>query len=165
MEAKILSVTPRRRATIVFNGVLMFALGLIAGLLFTFALIGRVEAWPLIPTIQFEIPGSAQAWRQTHIGLLVNGITLFAIAAVGKSILLTERTQNLLVVCVLATGWFNIAGFVTGTLFGVRGLAYGDSLANIATYLFFLVAVITAVVQTGLMLVGARRAMRTIGLG
>ena len=165
MANRIISITPRRRAAIVFNGGLMFALGLVAGLLFTFALIGRVEAWPLLPALDITIPGSVQAWRQTHIGILFNAITLFAIAAVGKSILLTDRVQNLLVVCVLLTGWFNIAGFVTGTLFGARGLAMGGDLANSVTYIFFLVAVVTAIVQATLIVVGAFRGMRTIGLG
>ena len=143
----------------------MFALGLVAGLLFTFAIIGRVEAWPLLPAMDFVIPGSAQAWRQTHIGILFNAITLFAIAGVGKSILLTDRLQILLVMCVILTGWFNIAGFVTGTLFGVRGLAMGADLANSVTYIFFLVAVVTAMIQATLIVMGAYRGMRTIGLG
>lgn len=165
MANRIISITPRRRAAMVFNGGLMFVLGLIAGLAFTFVLIGHVEAWPLIPRIDMQIPGTAAAWRQTHIGILFNAVTLFAIAAVGKSVLLGDRAQILLVVCVLMTGWFNIAGFVTGTWFGVRGLAMGGGIANATTYLFFLIAVVTAVVQAMLLVVGAFRGMRTIGLG
>lgn len=165
MTNRIISVTPRRRAQMIFNGGLMFALGLLAGLMFTFVIIGHVEAWPLIPRLDLVIPGSEAAWRQTHVGILFNAITLIAIGAAGKAILLTERMQNLLVICVVATGWFNIAGFITGTLFGVRGLSMGASVANMATYLFFLVAVVTAVFQAYLILVGAYRGMRTIGLG
>lgn len=165
MTRKIISVTPRRRAQLIFNGGLMFALGLLAGLIFTFVIIGHVEAWPLIPRLDLIVPGSEAAWRQTHIGILFNAITLIAIGAAGKAILLTERTQNLFVICVVATGWFNIAGFITGTLFGVRGLTMGAGMANTATYLFFLVAVVTAVIQGWIILLGAYRGMRTIGLG
>ncbi len=85
--------------------------------------------------------------------------------AAGLAVTLSERIQNLFVICVVATGWFNIAGFVTGTLFGVRGLAIGGEIANSVTYLFFLVAVVTAVIQAWLIVLGAYRGMRTIGLG
>lgn len=164
MRNKISSLTYRRRAVIVFNGGLMFALGLVVGFIFTFALIGHVEAWPLIPALDIAIPGSAQAWRQTHIGILFNAITVFAIAGAGKYILLTARAQILLVVCVLMTGWFNIAGFVTGALNGVHGVVFEGSLANHVTYLFFLVAVVTAVIQAVLIITGAWRGMCSIGL-
>lgn len=164
MRDRITSLAYRRRAVIVFNGGLMFALGLVTGLIFTFALIGHVEAWPLIPALDFAMPGSAQAWRQTHLGILFNAITLFAIASAGRYILLTPKVQILLVVCVLMTGWFNIAGFVTGALNGVHGVVFDGSIANHAAYLFFLVAVVTAVVQAVLIIVGAWRGMRSIGL-
>lgn len=164
MRTEITSLSYRRRAVLVFNGGLMFALGLAIGFVFTFAIIGHVEAWPLIPPLDISVPGSAQAWRQTHLSLLFNAITVFAISACGKHILLGNRAQNILVICVVATGWFNIAGFITGALYGVHGVLFDASLANRVTYLFFLVAVVTAIIETGLIVTGAWRAMRSIGL-
>ena len=170
MVQRITNLTPRRRAMLAFNGGLMFLLGLLAGLAYTFVLIGRIEAWPLLPSLEVTQPtmlsaAHTEAWPRAHLGLLVNAITLFAIAGIGKTLMLRERAQNVLVCSVLITGWFNIAGFVTAAVFNTRGLAFGGSPANIAVYLFFLVAVVSAFVQAVLIVLGAWRGMRTIGLG
>ncbi|MDD3765124.1 MAG: hypothetical protein PHP86_17655 [Nevskiales bacterium] len=146
-----------RRAAIVQWAAWLFCAGLVVGLIFTFESIGHIAAWPLLPRIDFDFPGDVTAWRRAHLGLIVNAIAMLAFAAAGRSARLGPSAQRSYVIAVIVTGWANSAGFLTGTLFGVRGLAFGGAVANSATYLFFLVAVASAFVQAILLALGARR--------
>ncbi len=146
------------RSLLVQHAALLFALGLVAGLIFTFEVIGHVAAWPLLPAIDFDFPGTADTWRRTHLGLLMNAIAMLAFAAGSSYIRIGERAARWFTVSVLITGWGNSLGFLTGTLFGVRGLEFGGALANSANYLFFLVASVTGFIQAGIAMRGAAHA-------
>lgn len=153
-----MEVTPLsagHRASIVRWAAALFLGGLLIGLLFTFEALGRVEAWPLLPAIQFDIPGDEAAWRRAHLGLIVNAIAMLAFAGVGGAIRLGDKGQRWYARCVVVTGWGNSAGFVIGALFGVRGLAFGGAVANSIVYFLFLAAAVTAVVQAVLLWRGA----------
>lgn len=146
------------RALIVQHAALLFALGLAAGLVFTFEAIGHVAAWPLLPSIDFDFPGTADTWRRAHLGLLMNAIAMLAFAAGAGHIRVGASAARWFTVSVLVTGWGNSLGFLTGTLFGVRGLEFGGLLANSVNYLFFLVASVTGFIQAGIAIRGAARA-------
>lgn len=146
------------RARIVQHAAILFLLGLVAGLIFTFEAIGHVAAWPLLPVIDFDFPGTADTWRRSHLGLLMNAIAMLAFAAAAGQIRIGERGAQWFTISVLVTGWGNSLGFLTGTLFGVRGLEFGGALANSANYLFFLVAAVTGFIQAGIAIRGAANA-------
>ncbi len=145
-----------RQAQLITHGALIFSGGLVAGLMLTFSLLGHIEVWPILGKIDVELPGGSRAWLRSHMGLIINGMGVWVFMLVGAKLLLSEQQQKLYVFSVLITAWFNSAGFIIGTLFGVHGLQFGGTLANSATYLFFLIAVITVVMQITLVFVGAR---------
>ncbi len=147
----------QRQAFLITHGALLFAGGLLAGLALTFSLLGHFEIWPLIGKTEVEIPGSSRAWLRTHLGLIMNGLAVWVFALIAGRILLSEGQQKLYIVSVLITAWFNSAGFLIGTLFGVHGLSFGGNVPNTLTYLFFLIAVVTVFIQIALVLLGARR--------
>ena len=49
---------------LVTHGGALFVFGLIAGLVFTFVVIGRVEVWPFLPALDITFPGSEAGWRR-----------------------------------------------------------------------------------------------------
>lgn len=156
-------LSPAERARIAYWAAWLFGAGLVVGLIFTFEAIGHVAAWPLLPAFDFDFPGDEAGWRRAHLGFIVNAVAMLAFAGVGGLATLGPSARRWFVVCVIVTGWANAAGFLTGTLFGVRGLAFGGQVANSITYLLFLVAVATAFVQTVLLARGAALTARSHG--
>ena len=153
--------SPRLRLHLITQGGVLFMLGLVVGLLFTFVILGRVEVWPLVPRIEATLPGSEAAWRRAHLGLMFNAIALLVFAGLAGALHLGLRAQRVYAVCVSVTAWGNSAGFVLAALTSTHGLHLGDGPGNSLTYLCFLVAALTAFVQGGLLVLGARRAMAT----
>lgn len=149
-------LSARERARILAPAATLFALALVIGLIFTFKAIGHVAAWPLIPVLDIEMPGTEAAWRRTHLGALMNALAMMAFAVAGSSLRLSARARQWYVVSVCITGWGNTLGFLVGALFGVRGLAFGGAWANSLNYLLFLVAAATAFIQAWLLWQGAR---------
>lgn len=153
-------LSTQERARILGPAALLFAAALVIGLIFTFEVIGHIAAWPLIPQLDVDMPGTEAAWRRTHLGALMNAIAMIAFAAAGSALRLGETGRKVYIISVCITGWANSLGFLTGALFGVRGLAFGDGWSNSLNYLFFLLAAVTAFVQTWLLWQGARAAGR-----
>lgn len=150
------SLSAPERARILAPAAALFALGLVIGLIFTFEAIGHVAVWPLIPALEFDMPGTEAAWRRTHLGALMNALAMIAFAAAGSGIRLGARARQIYIWSVCITGWGNSLGFLVGALFGVRGLAFGAPWTNSLNYLLFLIAALTAFVQAWLLWQGAR---------
>jgi len=150
------SLSAPERARILAPAAALFAFGLVIGLVFTFEAIGHVAAWPLLPVLDFQMPGTEAAWRRAHLGALINALAMIAFALAGGSILLGARARGLYILSVCITGWANTLGFLVGALFGVRGLEFGAPWANALNYLLFLAAVPTAFAQSWLLWQGAR---------
>ncbi|HEY0915346.1 MAG TPA: hypothetical protein VGE22_10780 [Solimonas sp.] len=148
------------RARILAPAAALFALSLVVGLIFTFEAIGHVAAWPLLPVLDFQMPGTEAAWRRTHLGALMNALAMIAFAAAGSSIRLSAKARRVYIVSVCITGWANTLGFLVGALFGVRGLEFGGAWTNSLNYLLFLLAVPTAFTQAWLLWQGARAQQR-----
>ena len=150
----------RIRLGLMAQGGLLFGLGLVVGLLFTFIIIGRVEIWPVLPALDFTVPGTEAAWRRAHLGLMFNAVTLLLFACVAGSLSLSLGQQRVYGWSVAITAWGNSAGFLLAALTSTRGLAMGGGAGNSLTYLCFLVAALTAFVQVWLLVAGALRARR-----
>lgn len=148
---------PALRRILLIQGGLLFALGLVTGLLFTFVVIGRVEIWPLLPAQGISLPGSEAGWRRAHLGLMFNAVTLLVFAAIAGWLALGPVAQRVYTLSVAITAWGNSAGFLLAAVFTGRGLALEGDLANRLTYLCFLLAALSAFVQAALLIHGAWR--------
>ncbi len=55
------------------------------------------------------------------------------------------------------TAWGNVIAATIGSIFGGRGLAFGDGIANSVMYLLFVAAIVAVVIAMMLIYLGARR--------
>lgn len=149
------------RSRLVFHGAVLFLLGLVAGLIFTFEAIGHVAVWPVIPQLAIDFPGDEAGWRKVHLGFIVNSMAILLFAAASGHASLGPRAGKIFMGSVITTGWGNSLGFLIGALFGVRGLEFVGNEANQVSYLLFTIAAVTAFTQAGLLAVGALRAGRS----
>lgn len=154
--------SPLLRLSLLMQGGVLFGLGLLVGLFFTFVIVGHVEIWPVLPALDWTVPGTEAAWRRAHLGLMFNAITLLVFAGIASALCLSVREQRVYAWSGAITAWGNSAGFLLAAISGTRGLAMGGSVGNSLTYLCFLAAALTAFAQVWLLVVGTRRARRLL---
>lgn len=155
-------ISQQWRSLIALHGLLLFIVGLLAGVFFTFSILGFIEIWPVLPRIDSAVPGDERAWMRAHTGTLMNGMALLVFAGIGGLIKLGEKGQQWLAISLLVTGWGNTLGYHTAAIFGDRGLSFGGSLANSVTYLAFLTAVIAVVIVVALSVRGVLNTRREL---
>jgi hypothetical protein len=105
-----------------------------------FALLGRIELWPLIPPIDVKLPDDHRAWRMVHMESISQGLMLMALGLGGRFVQLSTRQHRLLFWSALITAWLFTVPTWFHALFGTRGLAFGGDpfkpgLANDVLYL------------------------------
>ena len=143
----------RLRSLLVVHGALIFLVGLAAGFPFAMILLAGPDAPP-------PVPGDVRGWRMAHLEGVLNGLTLIAVAGVGRDMVLTQRTQLIIFWSLVITGWGNIVASIIGPIFGARGLTFGGGVANSLMYLLFMAAVIAVIVAMVATVRGAWRAAR-----
>ena len=132
------------RKLLIGHGAIVFLLGLLAGFPFAFFLAGEISLWPIPWKIDYQFPGTYRGWRMAHLEGILNGLVLFAVAAIGSIVQFTPRAQKILVWCLIITAYGNIAASIIGPLYGgedTRGLVFGDNWANSAMYILFVAAI------------------------
>jgi hypothetical protein len=144
-------MTPRQQSLLVANGALVFLLGMLAGFPFAVVALGQVPG---------PFPGDLRAWRMAHLEGILNGLTLFAVAAIAPRVALGERAGRWLFWTLLVTAWGNQIASLIGPTIGGRGLEITGGMANDTMYVLFLVAVFAILVAMILIVVGATRAAR-----
>lgn len=135
------------RASLVFHGVVVIVLGLLAGI-------------PYALVIGGDLSGEVRAWRMVHLEGVLNGLLMVAIGAAGGSLVLSAARGRLLVWCFIVAGYGNVVASATAALFGVRGLTPAGPASNFVTYLIFMAAVVGVLLGLGIAAQGAFRARR-----
>ena len=153
-------LTRVHQSRLALHGLLIFGVGLLAGVFYTFSLLGFIEIWPVLPRIEATVPGDDRAWMRAHSGTLMNAIALLALAGIGSLIHLGDKGQRWLVLSALVMGWGNTLGYHTAALFGHRGLSFGEVWANNLTYACFFIAVVGVFTALGLALRGVLNGRR-----
>ena len=142
----------RLRSLLVVHGALIFLFGMAAGLPFAMVLLAGNGTPP--------VPGDLRGWRMAHLEGVLNGLTLIAVAGVGRDMSLTRRSQLVIFWSLVITGWGNIIASIIGPVFGARGLTFGGGVPNSVMYLLFMAAVLGVVVAMVVAVMGAWRAAR-----
>jgi predicted Abi (CAAX) family protease len=96
-----------------------------------------------------------------HLEGLLNGMLMMLAAAVADSLVLSPSRQSWLVWSLVAAGYGNVIASVLGASFGVRGLALAGPPANVVMNLLFWIAIGGILAGVGLLIAGARAAVRS----
>jgi hypothetical protein len=124
---------PDLRDKMVFHGVLVIVIGLLAGFFWTLVLWGLMD-------------GSERQWRMAHLEGLLNGLLVLAIAAFTTHFRLSPRWHTRLAWLLILTAYANVLASILGAWWGVRGLTPFFPLTNTLVFLLFAVALITVLV-------------------
>jgi hypothetical protein len=135
------------RSALVFHGILVILLGLLAG--FPYALV-----------VSGDLAGEVRAWRMAHLEGVLNGLVMIAVAAAGGLSVLTAFQSRLVVWGLLVAGYGNVAASILGASFGVRGLAPEGPWANFVVFGLFTAAIVGVFLGLGVAALGALRARR-----
>lgn len=125
MKSTPIEMPTRLRAWLFLNGIGLFALTIVIGWIWFFALLGHVVLWPLPIDIPVTIPDDGRAWRMAHMEGVTQGLLLMALGIGGKLMWLTRKQFQWLFWSALVTGWMFTVPTIFNAWFGTRGLAFG----------------------------------------
>jgi hypothetical protein len=132
------------------HGALVLTLAFIIGFGFLFFLIGEVRLWPIPGVIDYQMPGTYDAWRMAHMEGITNGFGLWLMAAVLPHLRLSARACRRIAIGMIITAWTIVVASTFDPLFpDSRGLALTSETNltnNIAFLLFFVgIAIVVAI--------------------
>ena len=111
---------------VIGNGMLVLLVGLLAGVMLIFSLLGSVTLWPL-PAWDVQVPGSVRGWSAAHVGGILNGVMIAGVALLMRHLALTGRTALWVGWGMIYTGWANTVFYWAGNVAGNRGLSMIDT--------------------------------------
>ena len=111
---------------VTLHAVLVLLVGLVAGVLLVFSLLDAVNLWPF-PVWKVSIPGSTRGWQAAHVGGIMNGIMLIALAFLMGKLALSARQYTGCAWGLIATGWGNTVFYWAGNFAPNRGLSMADT--------------------------------------
>lgn len=141
---------PRRK--LIGHGALLIFTGGVIGFGFLFFLIGRIELWPIPWSIQYQLPGTYDAWRMAHMEAIVNGALLWITAAALHLLPFSDTGRKRFGSCMILIAWTIVIASCLDPLFPEsRGLDFAGPFTNyVAFFLFYigvpLVMIVMAVV-------------------
>lgn len=104
------------------NGMIVLLIGLIAGLMLIFSLLGAVTIWPL-PVWDITVPGSTRGWVSAHVGGILNGVMISVFALIMKRLNIIGYKAFWIGWGMIITGWANTVFYWAGNLSENRGLS------------------------------------------
>lgn len=135
-------LAPRTRRQLVGHGALLIFAGGVIGFGFLFFLIGRIELWPIPGSIDYQLPGTYDAWRMAHMEAIVNGALLWITAAALPLLPFSAIGQRRTGLCMIVVAWTIVVASMLDPLFAdSRGLAAGGPVTNNLAFGLFYVGV------------------------
>ncbi len=134
---------------LVGHGALVMWVGFLVGFGFAFFLLGRIELWPIPGSIEFQLPGSYDAWRMAHLEGVQNGLMLWIVAMVMPIVPIGSIGARRLAWAFIITAWANAIASTMDPLFPEsRGLTFGGTLTNSFAYLLFVLGIVAVMTAT-----------------
>jgi len=144
-----MSELKRAQKLLLGHGALVLLVGFVAGFGFLFFLIGEITVWPL-PSIQYQLPGTYDAWRMAHMEGIANGMVLWLLAAILPALQHSIKNLYRLAMGMVWVAWPIVIASQLDPLFeNARGLAFtpeSNWISDIAFFLFYLGIVVAFVV-------------------
>jgi hypothetical protein len=136
---------------ILFHGLIVALIGLVCGIPYGQAITGGWGA------------EAVRAWRLAHLGLVTGGIWLMVVASVTSLLVLSRRLAAIHVGSFVASGYGLVVALVVGAAAGVRGLEPTGPALNGLAFVANTLSALGSLAGVGIMLVGARAALRAAG--
>jgi hypothetical protein len=157
----------RTRVLLVAHGAGLWITVVLTGWMYMFMLLGEIVLFPVIPSIDVQIPGETRAWNMAHLEGITNGLLLMGLAALAPLLTLTERQNRVLFWSAVITGWGFTLPAWANALAGTRGLAFGggpfaSGLVNDLIYMAGWPPVLAVHLVVGLLLWGALQRLKTL---
>lgn len=135
-----------QRLLIGHGGLLLFLAGVL-GFGFLFFLIGKIALWPIPWEIDYQMPGTYDAWRMAHMEGIANGLLLWLTAAVLPLLPFEAKGQKRIAYAMLVITWTIVIASALDPLFpDSRGLAFGGPVTNQMAFFLFYVGVLGAMI-------------------
>lgn len=147
-----------QRAKLIFHSFIVIGIGLIGGMAWVIALAGHLELWP-IPPIELDLPETKELWRNAHLGPIMNGIFVLAIAGISPFLTLSAKATKALFYLSIIMLWGNTLGYQTAPFASDRGLGVTGDAMNIFCYACFYIAAICALVVVWMGIYGSYKTM------
>ncbi|CAA0119138.1 Styrene-oxide isomerase [Halioglobus japonicus] len=140
----------RSQRLLLGHGALVLLFGFAMGFGFLFFLIGEISLWPIPGKIDYQMPGTYDAWRMAHMEGITNGLMLWILAAVLPVMSEFVRKIYWLAVTMVVVAWTIVVASAIDPFFpDARGLLFSSqsNLANgVAFFLFYIGIVAVCVV-------------------
>ena len=138
--------TLRCQRLLVGHGALVLLVGFAIGFGFLFFLIGGIELWPIPGRIDYQLPGTYDAWRMAHMEAIVNGFGLWIFALVVPLIPVEDALRGKLTLAMIIAAWTIVLAATIDPLFpDARGLKFGANLPNTIAFFLFYVGIVAVV--------------------
>ena len=155
------AVLLRCQRLLVGHGALVLLAGFAIGFGFLFFLIGRIELWPIPGSIDYQMPGTYDAWRMAHMEGIVNGFALWIVALVLPIVPLVECLRVRVTWGMIVVAWTIVVAAAIDPLFpDARGLAFGSNGPNTIAFFLFYVGILTVIWVVALIAVRSLSATR-----
>ncbi len=73
--------TKSNQLLLIRHGAAVMLLGMVAGFAYAFSLLGEISLSPIPVTFADNFPGRADGWRAAHVGNILNGVMIVALAS------------------------------------------------------------------------------------
>ena len=104
------------------NGMAVLFIGLLAGVMLVFSMLGGVGLWPL-PIMEIELPGTTRGWSAAHVGGILNGLMIAVMAVLMRYLEITGKSAFWVGWGLIITGWGNTLFYWAGNVSANRGLS------------------------------------------
>ena len=111
---------------VVVNAMVVLFLGLVAGLLLTFAMLESIALWP-IPGWDVQVPGSTRGWQAAHVGGILNAVMIVSLLWLTQYLNLDGKALKWSAWSLIITGWGNTLFYWAGNFSTNRGLSVADT--------------------------------------
>ena len=129
---------------LVGHGALVLLFAFVIGFGFVFFLIGDIRLWPIPWVIDYQMPGTYDAWRMAHMEGITNGFGLWLLAAVLPLLNLSVKTSRRIAIGMIITAWTIVIASTIDPLFpNARGLELTSesTLLNDVAFLLFVIGI------------------------
>jgi len=129
------------------HGAVLIFIGGVLGFGFLFFLMGGIALWPIPGEINYQMPGTYDAWRMAHMEGIINGFALWLTAAILPVFPFTDKGKKRTALGMIIVGWTIVLASSLDPLFAnSRGLEFGGPATNQMAFFLFYIGVVGVMV-------------------